>query len=359
MKRNKLFFVSVILLMSVLLLSSCFLDNSNDLKPELSVSPEYIHTEPGGTTSFTIANQGTGKLEWEIDTPKEWLEFSESEGRGMKQIQVSSADSASKGSNAVIEISSNGGKSQIDFLVSENPVPEVQEFDARGITAPEDKIESTIIEEENLSSAQGQETSIEVNDITKREVSSGFETGYIFSWVEVNNADGYEIYREEEDGNYQLLVDLDPSEIEKVKDNLVYVDVCNDDIGEEKNYKIRAYKGSYSGNFVESRAVILPETELVTPAAGDTLNKGKPVFNWSRIDNISGSQLMLAGSDEEDIFFRKNLTGENNEYDYGETEETLSAGDYNWGVLTVGEPVAGEENISGLSLSKFREFTVE
>ena len=314
--------------------------------PILSISPSTINAERGGETFFTIANNGEGKLEWEIKTDVDWLVFNKKEGTGTTQVKVNVANSAKENEEAIIEVISNGGEKEIEFIVSENKVPDVKEFDVRGITAPIGKVNPKIIKNKSLDITN---LKLNVNKIQKYKVPEGYETGYIFSWEKVNNVDGYQIYVED-DNEYKLFADLSPSQLEIVNDNYVYVKVDNDDIGTVKRFKIKAYISNLEGNYSQDKAVILPETTLETPTDGDEVIVNNPLFIWNAVDDIAGYQLMISKNNEDNVFYRVNL--DNNEYKYS---ENLNEGSYFWGVLTVGQG----ENANGLSLSKFNDFSIK
>ncbi len=350
MGKNRVIFLSVILLLTVLLICSCSQEETEELIPELSVSPEYIHTAPGGITSFIIANDGNGELKWELETDVEWLVFGKKEGRGTKEISIRVADEVKEGSTTTIRVNSNAGSAEVEFAAISGNVATVEEFDARGITAPEGKVDPTIISNLDKSNNTMGSTKIDPANIKKYQVPDGYETGYIFSWKKVKNVDGYQIYKITDEGD-ELLVDIEPSQLEEVDDSLVYVELNDDEIGTVNEFKIRAYVDTLKGDFSEDYAVILPESNINLPSDKTNVRVENPLFSWEEINNIAGYQLMVAEGEEENIKHRENFNEDTKEFDGFK----LDNGSYHWGILTVGQG----SNASGLSLSEFNEFEIK
>lgn len=353
MRNSKIFLVLTILTLSAFILSGC-LPGEDDLGPELNVSTDFLNAEPGESATFMINNDGTEELDWEISTEEaDWLNIDITEGSGTKQVTVYVDDEAEEDSNAKIKITSNGGNKEVDFLAGDSHVQKPKDFDARGITAPEGKVEDTIddIEETKLASSSLNARTVDFGQLEEEEVPEGYETGYILSWKKSVNADGYELYEGDDE---EKTLDPDDLEEEEIDGEVyyVYVDKTDDDIGTTKDYEIRAYEGDFESDVAEDTAGILPVTELETPADTKTVKVNNPEFNWDEVNNVAGYHFMLAEEDEEEIIFRENPDDAVYEYDKEDLEEDIT---YYWSILSVGEG----EDAEGLSLSESWEFSVD
>lgn len=169
----------------------------------------------------------------------------------------------------------------------------------------EDTEDTEAIEDTEDTEIEVVEDAATLGTVVLDSVAFASRTEVSLAWQEVENADGYEIYRKTESGSYALLTQVDSASTTS------YTDKDNFSVGVTYTYKIRAYAGSDEsvtyGDWSEEEAVCRKLDAPVLTVSASTYQA--VTLAWGQTEDVDGYVIYRKSSAESSYSKLTTITG--------------------------------------------------